>query len=193
VSFSDIFWPTFWATAGGVVLAIPTGLYVDRLARSVEKHARRKETCDALDELLRALRAALDSLGRIPGDVDVSAPGRVPLIIWRPQQAVWDLLSPVVREGVGDSRLKVRLGRCFELLQGVAVVLDMLHQFEAAALGPDPYAVRARATADDLKTILKDRAQQVATLIEEVCSETDTYLAAHRSGSGVAAFLRRRG
>jgi hypothetical protein len=183
-SFWASFWPAFAATAAGVVLGIPTGLYVARLATSLAKRARRKETCEALDGLLVALRAALVDLRHIPDDVDRTAPGIIPLIIWRPQQAVWDLLSPVVLEGVADLKLKVRLARCFEVMHGVPLLLDRLYELESAALGPTPYAARARATADGLKDILKNRANEVATFTEAVCSETDAYLTAHRPAAG---------
>jgi hypothetical protein len=176
----DVFWPTFWATTGGVGLAIPAGLFLDRLAKRVEKQARRKDTCEALDHLLVALRASLGPLASIPGDVDFAIEGSILMIMWRPQQAVWDLLSPVVVEGVADSALKVRLGRCFELLQGLALLLDRLYELEYAARGPYPLAAPARTTADGVKKIVKERAELLAALIDEVCSETDAYLAAHR-------------
>jgi hypothetical protein len=89
------------------------GLYVDRLARSVEKHTRRKDTFEALDELLLALRTALGPLANIPGDVDFAIEGSIPMIMWRPQQAVWDLLSPVVVEGVADQRAEGETGAVF--------------------------------------------------------------------------------
>jgi hypothetical protein len=184
VSFSDAFWPAFLATAAGVVLGIPAGLGLAWLARRIEKRARRKETtartCEALDALVEALRSALPYLRRIPDEVHATKPKTAPLIIWRPKQAIWEMLSPVVREGVEDAWLKVRLARCFEVVQGIAVLLDKLNDVTLVTLGPDPMAIRMGPIADQLRDVVTNRANYVAVTIEEVCSEADAYLKAHR-------------
>jgi hypothetical protein len=184
VSFSDAFWPALWAAIIAVAVGIPAGLQVARLEAWLEKRVRRQETvartCAGLDGLLVALRAELATLRRMPVDLETTAVGLIPIIMWRPQQAVWDLLSPVVLEGVANTKLKLDLARCFELMQGTVSLLDRLYELESAALGPDPYAFRARATADQLKLTVKSRVAELAAFIEDVCSEAETYLAAHR-------------
>ena len=107
MSFSDAFWPAFWATAGGVVLGIPAGLQVARFASWLEARDQRRasiaRTCSGLDLILAALRKSSVGLHLF---ADRLAEGEEPIAFWRPEQAIWDTLAPVVLPGVSDVRFK---------------------------------------------------------------------------------------
>jgi hypothetical protein len=185
MSFSDAFWPAFWATAGGVVLGIPSGLQVARFASWLEARDQRRasmaRTCSGLDLIQAALRKSSEDLHFF---VDRLAQGEEPIAFWRPEQAIWDTLAPVVLPGVSDVRFKARLARCFELTSEVSALFASLNELEEAASGPPPYAAHARRAADYLRRDIQGHCAEVATHIDEVRLEAEKYLATYRPKAG---------
>ncbi len=171
MDFWSSFWPNFAATTFGVILALPLGLWTNKIIIAAQENKKAKnEREDLKDDLLLIKQVLTDNRAKIASIVAAleanSAKFDTKLDI-----SAWDAIKLNVVKNLRDGNLKKRIAYHFSRLQTLtelnAMYLDLIAGITSALGG-------AENTRDALKVYLNSSAKfllqdtdEIVTLIND--------------------------
>lgn len=135
-TFSDAFWPGFWATLVGVGLGIPAGLAVQHLVGLIANRKQAALDRAALSEVVDVLCHSLEDNSRsLSGLIaDISAGETMIPVAGALVLSDWEVVREDVGKLVKSPHLRAKVGRWFEHLRGVDRLVTLHFEYSVGTV-----------------------------------------------------------